>query len=166
MFKFVSWCIVGVLVTSSVFAQKEGVFTLNKQVTNTQEYFAGAYPGAVMMKVNLVGGVHKPGVYNVPVNSELNSVLSYAGGPTKEADLDEIMIRSKKGKDYEVKKIDLKEFFSDPKETPFKLRPDDYVYVHQNEDFINNDVFRASMVVSAIVGAVLSAILIDRSLEK
>jgi hypothetical protein len=165
MFKFLSLLIASVLVTSSVFAQ-EGVFTLKKQVTNTQEYFAGAYPGAVMMKVNLLGGVHKPGVYNVPVNTELNSVISYAGGPTKEAELNEILIRSKQGSSYKVKKVDLKQFFADPKETPYQLRPDDYVYVHQNEDFINNDVFRASMVVSAIVGALLSAVLIDRALEK
>ena len=165
MYKFFSLLIASVLITSSVFAQ-EGVFTLKKQVTNTQEYFAGAYPGAVMMKVNLLGGVHKPGVYNVPVNTELNSVISYAGGPTKEAELDEILIRSKQGRSYKVKKVDLKQFFANPKETPYQLRPDDYVYVHQNEDVINNDIFRASMVVSAIVGALLSAVLIDRALEK
>lgn len=165
MFKFLCWWLVGVLITSSVFAQ-ESVFTLKKQVTNTQEYFAGAYPGAVMMKVNLIGGVHKPGVYNVPVNTELNSVISYAGGPTKEAELDEIVIRSKLGNNYKVKKVDLKEFFENPEKAPYKLRPDDYVYVNQSEDLVNNNVFRASMVVSAIVGALLSAILIDRTLEK
>jgi hypothetical protein len=61
--------------------------------------------------------------------------------------------------------VDLKEFFADPKEMPYRLRPDDYIYVQQSEELINNNVFRASMVVSAIVGAVLSAILIERTLE-
>lgn len=164
MNKLFSLLLAFVFTISPVFAQNE-VFTLKGQVSNSNEYFAGTYPGAVMMKVNLVGGVHRPGVYNVPVNSELNSVISYAGGPTKEADLDKVYVRSQDGSKYKVNKVDLKEFFADPKEVPFKLKPNDYIYVQQDEDFISNDVYRFSIVASTIIGAVLSALLIDRTLK-
>lgn len=165
MKKILSFCISWVMITSTVFSQDE-VFTMKKTMNNTQEYFAGAYPGTVMMKVNLLGGVNKPGVYNVPVNSELTSVLTYAGGPSKEAEVGEVFIRSKKGSDYEVKKVNLENFFKDSNEKPFRLKPDDYVYVKQGEELINNNVYRASMVISAIVGVVLTGLLIDRTLQK
>lgn len=144
---------------------REDVFTVTKPAPNSNEFFAGAYQGATLMKVNVVGGVHRPGVYNVPVNSELNSVLSYAGGPTKEADLDKVYVKSRVGDNYKVKKINMEEFFSNPDESPYKLRPDDYVYVNQKRDIISDNVFRTTLVFSAIVGTILTAITIDRTLE-
>lgn len=165
MNKFFSVVISWVLIISPVFAQDE-VFTMKKSVNNSQEYFAGAYPGTVMMKVNLVGGFNKPGVYNVPVNSELTSVMSYAGGPTKEAEVSEVYVRSKKGNEYEVKKVNLENFFTDSQEKPYRLKPDDYIYVKQNEEVINNNIFRGAMVISALVSVILTGLLIDRTLQK
>ena len=164
MKKIISLFLSFTIITPSALAQNE-VFTMKKAVNNTQEYFAGAYPGTVMMKVNLLGGVNKPGVYNVPVNSELTSVLAYAGGPSKEAEVGEVFVRSKKGSDYEVKKINLENFFKDSSEQPFRLKPDDYIYVKQGEDFINNDVYRTTLLVSTIVGVILTGLLIDRTLK-
>lgn len=164
MNKFLSLFLAFNLFCFSVHAEVE-VFSMKKGTNNTHEYFAGSYPGAVMMKVNLLGGVNLPGVYNVPVNSELNGVISYAGGPTKEAKLDEIMVRSKNGDTYKVNKVNLTEFFANEHAKPYRLKPDDYIFVKQEADLINNNVFRASLVVSAIVGTILSAVLIHRTLE-
>lgn len=164
MFKLLNLAIIFVLVINPVFAQT-GVFTLKNTVPNTQEYFAGAYPGAVMMKVNILGAVNKPGVYNVPVNSELTSVLSYAGGPSKEAELDEVFVRSKVGSEYKVKKINLENFFSDAKEQPYMLKPDDYVYIEQNEGLVNNNLMRTSTVIASILGIVVSILVIDKSFD-
>lgn len=163
MMRILSFLIALSLVTPAV-AQEE-VFTIKKPVSNTQEYFAGAYPGTVMMKVNIIGAVNKPGVYNVPVNSELNSVLSYAGGPSKEAEMDKVFVRSKKGENYEVKKVNLENFFSDHNEKPYRLRPDDYIYIEQNEGLINNNLLKTSTVVASILGIIVSFLVIDKSFE-
>ncbi|MFP5387110.1 MAG: SLBB domain-containing protein [Bacteriovoracia bacterium] len=163
--KTLSFLLVFLFSFSPVWSREE-VFTVTKLPQNSNEFFAGGYPGATMMKVHVVGGVHKPGVYNVPVNSELNSVISYAGGPTKEAEFDEVFIKSKRGEDFVVKKVDMKEFFANPKETPYRLRPDDYVYVNQKEQLIDDNTFRTIVVFSTIVATVLSAITIDRTLER
>jgi hypothetical protein len=165
MKKLLSFLISWMMLIPHAFSQNE-VFTMKKSVNNTQEYFAGSYPGTVMMKVNLLGGVNRPGVYNVPINSELTSVLTYAGGPSKEAEVDEVFVRSKKGDGYEVKKINLENFFKDINEKPYRLKPDDYIYVKQGEELIDINAYRVTLVVSTLVGVVLTGLLIDRTLQK
>ena len=154
------------LLTSIAFAQDE-VFSLKKAVpNNTQEYFAGAMPGSVMMKVNMLGAIHKPGVYNVPINSELNSVLSYAGGPTIDAKLDEVMVRSKQGAKNKVKRVDLEEFFSNQDASPYRLKPDDYVYIEQKQKIISNEILQTTTLVSSILGIVVAMVIIDQRLAR
>ena len=57
------------------------------------EYAVGKTPGIVMMKINLWGGVRKPGIYHVPIGTDLVSLISYAGGPTANAELQNTRIR-------------------------------------------------------------------------
>ena len=155
-----------ILLSSIAFAQDE-VFSLKKAVpNNTQEYYAGALPGSVMMKVNILGAIHKPGVYNVPINSELNSVLSYAGGPTIDAKLDQVMVRSKQGATNKIKRVDLEEFFNDEKSNPYKLKPDDYVYIEQKQKIISNEILQTTTLVSSILGIVVAMVIIDQRLSK
>ncbi len=150
----------------SVKASQE-VFSLKKEVpNNTQEYYAGAMPGAVMMKVSVLGAIHKPGVYNVPVNSELNSVLSYAGGPTVDAKLDEIMVRSNEGDKSKVNQVDLENFFRDEDTTPFRLRPNDYIYVEQKEKIISSEILQTTTLVSSLLSIVVALIIIDQRVSK
>ncbi len=155
-----------ILLTCMAFAQDE-VFSLKKAVpNNTQEYYAGAMPGAVMMKVNILGAIHKPGVYNVPVNSELNSVLSYAGGPTIDAKLDQVMVRSKQGTTNKVKRVDLEEFFNNEESNPYRLKPDDYVFIEQKQKIISNEILQTTTLVSSILGIVVAMVIIDQRLSK
>jgi protein involved in polysaccharide export with SLBB domain len=154
------------LLTSVAFAQEE-VFSLKKAVpNNTQEYYAGAMPGSVMMKVNILGAIHRPGVYNVPLNSELNSVLSYAGGPTIDAKMDEVMVRSRFGDTNKIKRVDLEKFFNDEKSNPYRLKPDDYVYIEQKQKIISNDILQTTTLVSSVLGIVVAMVIIDQRLSK
>jgi len=148
------------------FANEE-VFSLKKTVPiNTQEYFAEARPGSVMMKVNIMGSVNKPGVYNVPVNSELNSVLTFAGGPSIDANIQKVMIRSKHGDNTKIKKVDLEKFFKDSSENPYILKPNDYVYLQQSEKLISSEVLQTTILVSTILSIVVAMVIIDTRLSK
>jgi protein involved in polysaccharide export with SLBB domain len=123
-------------------------------------------PGSVMMKVNILGAIHKPGVYNVPINSELNSVLSYAGGPTIDAKLDEVMVRSRNEDTNKIKRVDLEKFFSDENSNPYRLRPDDYVYIEQKQKIISNEILQTTTLISSILGIVVAMVIIDQRLSK
>jgi hypothetical protein len=148
------------------FANEE-VFSLKKTVPiNMQEYFAEARPGSVMMKVNIMGSVNKPGVYNVPVNSELSSVLTFAGGPSIDANIEEVMIRSKHGEKTKIKRVDLVKFFKDSSENPYILKPNDYVYLQPREKLISNDVLQTTILVSTILSIVVAMVIIENRFSK
>lgn len=52
-------------------------------------------PAGFNIKVQLWGYVKYPGYYVVPANSNLNDILSYAGGPLEDAMMDDIRIYRK-----------------------------------------------------------------------
>src|SRR5207244_1830868 len=57
------------------------------------EFVSGDTPGAVLMKVNLWGAVNRPGIHYVPLRTDLVTLLSYAGGPMPNAEMDQMLIK-------------------------------------------------------------------------
>ncbi len=55
-------------------------------------YKVESIPGEVTKRVNLWGYVNKPGCYEVPVETNLIQLITYAGGPKDYADLDDIKL--------------------------------------------------------------------------
>lgn len=55
-------------------------------------FFDCSDPSAVNIKVSVWGFVRFPGKYIIPVYSNVNDLISYAGGPTDEARLEEMRI--------------------------------------------------------------------------
>jgi protein involved in polysaccharide export with SLBB domain len=55
-------------------------------------YFYVARPNEMTMQINIWGFVHHPGRYEVNTNTDLIQLLSYAGGPTNDADIEEVRI--------------------------------------------------------------------------
>ena len=55
-------------------------------------FFDCSDPSSVNIKVSVWGFVKYPGKYVIPVYSKINDLLSYAGGPTDEARLEEMRI--------------------------------------------------------------------------
>src|SRR4030042_6590995 len=55
------------------------------------QYFLGS-EDELLIPVNVWGFVQRPGQYMVPANTELITLLSYAGGPTESAKIDNIRI--------------------------------------------------------------------------
>jgi hypothetical protein len=82
------------------------------------------------IRVNVWGQVTRPGRYTIPIKTDLVSFLSLAGGPMREAKLDEVkIVRHVEGK-YEVLKVNVKKYLNsgDPALIPY-LMPDDTVVV-------------------------------------
>lgn len=77
------------------------------------EYFFGSRnSGQLMIKVNLWGKVSRPGLYEIPIKTDLVTLMSFAGGPIEKARLDNVkIIRSINGNE-EVIKINVKKFLN------------------------------------------------------
>lgn len=125
------------------------------------EFLSGQDYGDTLMRVSLLGAVGKPGMHMVPANSSFASLLSYAGGPTVEADVENISIKRGKKGNYEVLEYDLKEFMKDPSKKDLTLRPNDIVYVPQKDKFLSEGALRALTITSTILGIIVSGMVID-----
>ena len=93
-------------------------------------YISPGYESRLQITVHIWGEVHKPGLYVVPDNTDLVTLLSYAGGPTKNARVSSVkLIRTTENGD-EVEEIDIKDYIShgNPAAT-MVLQPGDTVVV-------------------------------------
>ncbi len=116
------------------------IFVLMINVTHSQEqnyprgaqYFLGT-DDQLLIKVNIWGFVAKPGQYLVPSDTDLISLISFAGGPRDGAKLGSIkLIRAKRSGDEKEKMIDInvKKFIETGNENIIpRLQPDDTIII-------------------------------------
>ncbi len=94
------------------------------------QYYLGA-EDELLVPINIWGFVLKPGQYMVPNNTDLVSLLSYAGGPNESAKITNIQIvRSDQNTGNMVLKINVKKYLdtADPRLIP-TLKPGDTIIV-------------------------------------
>ncbi len=103
---FVLFILVGLQTT---FAQDKNVqigSSLNPHMQSQGGFFDYSDPEAVNIKVSVWGFVRYPGKYVIPDYSNLSDLLSYAGGPTDEAHLDDLrLFRTKPDSTQELMKF-------------------------------------------------------------
>jgi hypothetical protein len=74
-------------------------------------------PSSLNIKVSVWGFVKYPGKYVIPVYSKVNDLLSYAGGPTEEARLEEMrIVRTDSSSSKQIiYSLNFNDFLMDPK---------------------------------------------------
>jgi len=95
-----------------------------------QYYFSLGTQDELLMKVNIWGQVLKPGQYLVPDNTDIVSLISFAGGPTENARINRIKVVRTMGGKREVITINLKNYLesADP-ESVLLLKPGDTIVI-------------------------------------
>jgi NADH:ubiquinone oxidoreductase subunit F (NADH-binding) len=87
------------------------------------EFYSTRSTAKVQMAVNIWGEVQQPGIHFVPIGATLTEAVSAAGGPTTDADADELFLR----RGAETWRLDL---LAKGPET--RLQADDVVVVERN----------------------------------
>lgn len=79
---------------------------------NASRYILSSAGDALLMTVKVWGEVQRPGLYDVPIGTDLIELLSSAGGPKETAQLSKIRVirSSTKDREGEVFKIDIKHY--------------------------------------------------------
>lgn len=121
------------------------------------EFVSGTDYKNNMIRVKMIGEVNKPGVHLLPENSSFSTLLSYAGGPTKDADITEITIKRKHNKGYKNIELNFKDFMTN-NQNDMILKADDLIYVEKEKEFISN---RTLTIITTVLGAVVSGIIIN-----
>ncbi len=91
------------------------------------EYYVFPSSDQVLMEVQLWGHVSKPGLYQVPLKTDIVKLISLAGGPLPSANLKRVIIMRK----GENKIVDINGVLRDSKKKVY-LEPGDVVIIPQN----------------------------------
>ena len=71
---------------------------MGSSIAPANEFVVGRETGKPLIKINLISGVQRPGVYHMPIGTELTEAIAYAGGAMEKADLSDITVLRRDGK--------------------------------------------------------------------
>lgn len=119
------------------------------------EFTSGAYPGALMMRINLWGAVGKAGIHFIPTGTDLITLLSYAGGPLALAELDNIVIKRRTKNRERVIKIDMENYLTSIAIKSPALEANDIVFIPSTKPIISQNTALILGTVTSLLGLIL-----------
>jgi protein involved in polysaccharide export with SLBB domain len=136
---------------------------ISTSIPNAQagSYYNVAKPGELTMQVNVWGFVQNPGRYEVSSSIDLVQLISFAGGPTQDADIEDVRITrivrrdgivSTKDIRLNMKKLDRVE------EAKLLLQPGDTIFIDHTSWVTLRDVVSV-VTTAAIVTAAVAQVL-------
>jgi len=162
-----------VLISQSLAAQNEAVKNSKYNVNIASEYIFESYPNQELIPIRLLGSVKNAGLYHIPANMKLTTLLALAGGTSGDADLgkiiignDQRLIKNEMGVDSKSLEIDLEDTLKKGANTDYTLVANDIVLIQNKSPIVSNDAFRTISVVSVILTSILTAIVIKDRYKK
>jgi hypothetical protein len=113
------------------------------------EYFVGRIQGKPLITVYLLSGVHIPGVYHIPIQTDLGELLAYAGGVNESADVNDISIRTRTDKAPAMKHYDLENIVDKNQPLP-ALEENDTVHIGTRTDRTQRTLLFVSILASIV----------------
>ena len=146
--KYILGLIAVIFTVNQLYAQDDDNLLLGKpQVSSNAALYDLSDPTGVNMDVNLWGYVRFPGKYRIPIKTTFLDVITYAGGPTDESNLEEIRILRNTGdasKKPEVIKLNYNDLLwgeqvSDKTKNNPVLQPGDVIVVRKEKRYTFRD---------------------------
>jgi len=130
------------------------------------EFVSGNFPGAVLMPINLWGAVGKPGIHHIPVKTDLVTLLSLAGGPTAEAELEDVVIKRRSQAQEQIIEIDVDKLMRKPGMKSPQLEANDIVVIPRYRPTINNNTAQTVGFIGSIISVVLAGIVLGNQVNR
>ena len=116
------------------------------------EYFYSRTGNEVLQPVKIIGSVGKPGMYHVPPNTDLDTLMAISGGTGKSADHGNVLVTRADGSSEEI------DFFDYVKSGEKKiLNSGDTVYVPEQWGFFDPRTQANLIVLSSFITVILTA---------
>ncbi|MEO8167035.1 MAG: SLBB domain-containing protein [bacterium] len=142
----------------SIFAQSINS-NLSSATSNAQAgaYYFVARSNEMTMQVNIWGFVQHPGRYEVSMNVDLIQLLSFAGGPTNDADMDDVRISRIVKRDGVVSMKDIRinmKNLDKIQESKLLLEPGDTIFIDHTSWLTMRDVVSVVTTAAIVTAAV------------
>lgn len=155
-----------VLIISQSFAKlSETNFINNQKTYQSSEYIFESYPNQELISIRVLGAIKNAGLYHVPPKINLSTVIALAGGTTPEADTENIIIAN----DYNQNNKDIKNVNlvdSIKKNELNSINESDIIFIKSKGSLISSDTMKSVSIVSILLSAVLTTVLIKEKTSK
>lgn len=125
-------------------------------------FYSPSVKGKALIPVHFWGQVERTGLHFIPVDTNLLSGLSLAGGPKDNGILSRVMVTTKRSGKREKLEFDLEEGGT-VDAVDFSLRPGDTVYI-KKDTFLQNRNYYTSLI--GVVATILSSVLLYREVKR
>lgn len=124
-------------------------------------FYSPSVKGKVLMPVHFWGQIKNSGLHFIPINTNLVSGISLAGGPNVSADYEEVFVTTTRSGKREKLQFNLDEGGELSLED-FTLKPGDTVFIAK-DNFTQDRAYYTSLV--GVIATVLSSILIYQQIK-
>ncbi|RME17423.1 MAG: hypothetical protein D6797_02560 [Bdellovibrio sp.] len=141
------------------FAETLGAVELRDRITERRlsEYFYSPKGNELLVPVKVLGNVRKPGLYHVPANTSLMTLLSLSGGMQKMSDLEKVVVSQRhKG----ALQMNLNDLIYKGKD--LKLTNYDTVFVPEKKSVFSQSTVTAVTVVTSVLSVLLTAVVVSQ----
>lgn len=156
-----------ILTNQTYAATAENAKAAKYNLSSPSEFVFESYPNQELIPIRLLGAVKNAGLYHVPVNMKLTTLLSLAGGTNNEADLENIVIGNDQqnvvapsGESKASLNLNLEEVLKSGAKNDYTLASNDIVLIKNKSPLISNDSFRIISIVSVLLTTLLTAVII------
>lgn len=130
-----------------------------EQKSGPAYYTIKEFPNQKLIPVRLIGGVSRPGFYQVPEKTTLLTLLSYSGGATASSDLESVtMWRNEKKVSEEVNVMKLMRTTNTAEPT---VNANDVVLIKEKQSLFSPNTLATLTVLSAVTAIILTSLLIE-----
>ena len=142
--------------------------SLSKDVGGSKgnEFISGDYPGAVMVRINLWGGIQKPGIHYVPAKTDLITLLSYAGGPTDKAKMDDVIVKRNIGGKESIIEVDVERVLRNTKNNGPILEANDIVIIPTKSPIFSENSVQVIGIVASLLSIALASLILQKEFLK
>jgi hypothetical protein len=125
-------------------------------------YYYVSKPGELTMQVNIWGYVRNPGRYEIPTSTDLVQLVSFAGGPSQGADMNDVhvtrFLRKESGITRQRISVDL-ENLENVELSKLTLYPGDTIFIDNTSWTTIRDAFTIVTTAAVVTSAVASVII-------
>ncbi|MCB0390644.1 MAG: SLBB domain-containing protein [Bdellovibrionales bacterium] len=128
--------------------------------TRLSEYFYNQNNVDILVPVRLMGNIAKPGLYHVPANTSMLTLLTISGGPIKNADIENIKVSTYTGQHNQVS---MKQLIQS--EAQYMVKKGDVIYIPEKDVTFDQNTVNAFTVISGIISVLLTGFLVAEQIK-
>jgi len=128
------------------------------------EYTYKRYEKENLIPIRLLGAVKNPGLYQLPVSTDIVTAITLAGGYTEKAILDKVTVTSYQDNKILTKKLDVNKMLQGGASPGTSLHANDVVLIPEVKPVVSQNTLTLITIASSLIAVIVSGLVVSKSL--